>query len=223
MTPRRLGPLDHVVVGYLALSVYEPWARVLIRGAVEGTEFSWGFGLVGGVGAGGWYWLVVALVAYGSMTLSLGWRGDPRRFAAAVVPWALLLVAQSLALVVLDPGSRMVGETIGLDAPAGAMLLPFDVAFLVAVLASLARWRRQHESDRRPAWSAANRIFGLLALLLLAVTAVLFRVGEQHGPSDVAAVASSFTCWVAVNLALYPWSYRGVAGAARTAPPRARG
>lgn len=190
--------------------------RLASPGAVEGSAFSWGLGPIGGTGTSGDYWVVLVAALFGSATLALGWRGPRGPYRLLLPAWGALLVLQSGSAWLLEPEARVIGETVGLDAPLGGAIVAADVAFLIAAVVWTRLDRRAPRVAPPPAWGRLNAIFGFGVLIALAFAAVAFSAGVQHGPSDRVGVGASIVFWVLANAGMAPWDrVRTAAGMAR--------
>jgi len=197
--------LRTAVLAYAAFSFYEPFWRLTVRGAME-PNFQWEYAGIGGTGMSGDYWMLTCAVMFGMVLLYAGWRGRGRAHAWFMLAWMLLLFASSSAIVLADPATKLVLDTLHLELPYVWVIFPLDLVFFILTAVWVFQ-SRQRTAPAQPPWNRTNTVLLLLAVILLPVEYMLFNSGEQHGMADGAGVAVTFVQWVLLNLSFIPWNY----------------
>lgn len=198
--------VHYLVLAYVALSFYEPFWRLAVRGAMEGSAFQWGYAGMKGTGVSGDYWVVVLIAIAGIVLLFLGWRGAGRVCRWIVLVWIALLLLSSIAIVASDPGVKIVADTLNMEIPYALTVLPLDMlSFLLAVI-WLASGRRRKQETMTMQWKRVNTALLVFAAALFVPEYIALNAGEQHGMYDRIGVALTFVQWVLLNLSFLPWT-----------------
>lgn len=185
-----------------------------VRGLMDGPSYEWGLGVIGGSGLGGDYWVIALVAIFTAATLYLGWRGGRGPFAALLLLWHVPFGLLGLAgvLFYLDAIPPLRGDTLDFE-----MSLTW-AALIPTLFAAMAIWwvvrqrRGGQAGDRQPhAWTAANRVIGLIAVALVPVQFFLLRPGEPHDATDQLGVLLTMLQWTLLNLAVVPWRSRAAA------------
>jgi CheY-like chemotaxis protein len=193
---------------YVALSFYEPFWRLLVRGFLE-PNFSWSYAGIGGTGMAGDYWVIAVIVALAIFLLFFGWRGGNRIVQWGIFVWVLLLFSSSLAIMLSDPKTTITAETLHAEIPYMAVFF-LDTLLFIMTAAWMILFGSKNAEASNSGWSRANSVLLVIAVGLIPVEYVLFNGGEQHGLLDGVGVFVTFVQWVILNLALYPWKTYGV-------------
>jgi hypothetical protein len=182
-----------------------------VRGLIDGDSYQWGTMFwgkyFGGYGIQGDYWLLFLQVVFLSILLRLGWRGAKQPFHWLLLLWHVPIGLQAFYSSFTSPEDyRFQGNSLGVDislAWVGPVLFG-GVALLSFfwVMRDLRRDRGKVEVE----WANANRIIGLIAVLLLPIQIVLLTSGEPHGAGDQAGVIVTIVQWILINLALVPFA-----------------
>lgn len=184
-------------LGLFSLTTIIFWLP-LIRGAFDGSTYTWGVSGFGGRGTGGDYWLPVIGTVLGLAVLAAGWRGIRWAFGA-IGTWSTVLLVGVLVRAVSHPEEfRFRGDTLGIEVSL-AWLGPVLLAgMLAASLVAARQAPRTPPSTARP-WDRRNRVW--LALLggLLPVQFLLLRSGAPGSGRDQLGVVLTIGQWFLVG------------------------
>lgn len=185
----------------------------LVRGVMDGESYQWANGFWGmllkGSGVRGDYWLLVLQALFGISLLYLGLRGARQPFHWLLLLWHVPMGVQAFYDAITSPEAyRFRGDSLGVDVSlAWAGPLFFGGLALLSIFWVVRDLRRTREKVLIE-WTLTNRIFLLIALLLLPIQFVLLNSGEPHGPGDQAGVILTMLQWWFIYFALFPWPAR---------------
>jgi hypothetical protein len=198
-----------IILSYVALSFYEPFWRLLIRGLLE-PNFTWNYAGFKGSGVLGDYWVIFIIIILGMCMLFFGWRGGNRIVQWSIFIWVFLLFSSSLVIILSDPKTKIVAETLQVELPYMWVILPFDALFFILTTVWIIFFRKMNRTVSRPRWKCVNSTLVAVAIGLIPVEYILFNAGEQHGLLDGVGVFVTLIQWLILNLAFYPWNTRKV-------------
>jgi hypothetical protein len=202
MTPRakRLFPI--VMGGTIVTTVFAWLPLVRIVGRPEG--YHWRLFGIGGSGTEGPFGVFVILAAYAFTMVFTGMRGPHGLFRVMLVLWHGAL-AGGVVVASVRSGFAAAWEGQGLH-----FSIPMPVAAVpVVVLAALAVvWAVKRRPDDRPPTStgrsSVNRGKLALAIVLLPLAIVLFRLGTNYNWVTALAILVTIPQWVLLLTAFDP-------------------
>jgi hypothetical protein len=146
-----------IILSYVALSFYEPFWRLLVRGLLE-PNFNWNYAGINGTGVSGDYWVIFVVIALGMCMLFFSWRGGNRIVQWSIFIWVCLLFSSSLVIILSDPGTKIVAETLHIELPYMWVILPFDALFFVITAVWMIFYRKMNGGVPRPRWIRVNSV-----------------------------------------------------------------
>lgn len=174
-----------------------------MRGLFRPDISTWSVMGVQGTGRGGSYLVFPALAACALAMFYLYGRNRLRSlFQSMLAAWHGLLTLIVVAGVFGEtgPGSFQ-GAIWGVSVPLTILIVPF-AGFLILTMAWIARERRStHHRVERP-WTAIDLRALIIAVLLLPIAIVLFRIGEGIDWYTRLATASTVAQWILLAGAL---------------------
>jgi polyferredoxin len=202
----RKDPLLAVILLWTALFAGVLVWLPLVRGATQGTAYSWALTAgIGGRGIGGAYWVLIIGAAFVLALLYLGWRGGRQPFHWLLLGFQVPLAAAVTYAAWTDPkGFRFEGATLGLDV---SLALIGPVLFCGIACAAIF-WVLRDLRARRPRqvaewdWTRAARVRLLLLVAIIPLEVLMFRSGGIQSAQNVIGVALVGWQWVLVNRVL---------------------
>lgn len=147
--------LRNIILAYVALSFYEPFWRLLVRGLME-PDFTWNYAGIRGIGVSGDYWVISVVITLGMCMLFFSWRGGDRIVQWSIFIWVFLLFSTSLAIILSDPGAKIVAETLHIELSYKWVIFPIDALFFVITAVWMIFFRKINEKVPKPRWIRMN-------------------------------------------------------------------
>ncbi|WP_274361735.1 hypothetical protein [Paenibacillus thermotolerans] len=191
------------ILSYVALSFYEPFWRLLVRGLME-PNFMWSYAGLNGTGLSGDYWVIFLIALFGTCMLFWGWRGGHRIVDWGIFIWVALLFCSSLAIILSEPETKITAETLHMELPYIWVVFPVDALFFVLTAIWMIFFRKRTGETRAAEWNRLNGVLLGIAAGMLPVEYFLFNSGEQHGLFDRLGVFATLVQWVILNTAFLP-------------------
>lgn len=191
--------LHSVIMGWLVLTTLVMPPVVLTRSLIQ-ADYRWSHAGFSGTGMEGDLWYVIAVALFAATMLWFGWRGARMPFHAMAVLWTGALSAMfAVGLIEHGQAMRLRADTLGIDIWLG-WFLPAHVLFAALTAGWVVRDLRRKRPPVESEWQRRNTIGLTIAVVLWITAAVLFRIGDLHGASDVAAVFCMFAFWIILNV-----------------------
>ena len=194
-----------LLMSWLTLLFLTAWLP-LVRGAMDGSSYEWGGGLLGfefsGAGLSGDYGFVLAKAAVALALLFFGWRRPNGGFRIALVGWLALMLADTLYNVVTAPEAfRFRGDTLGIDVSL-ALVAPALDGFMLLLGAA---WALKAPALPVPPLARANIALLATAAGLLPVQYLLLSRGGGQDANDVVGVLLTLLGWFLLSAGLGLW------------------
>lgn len=190
----RMTQLRNIVLIWTLLTTTFFWTTTM-RLVLKPEISDWRIFTVGGRGMEGEFWLppLVALIALGAFYLEGRGRLRPL-YHAWLLAWHGALLALALYGALLTGGEISFG-TWGLAVPLWGLVVPFALFFALALWLVVRETRYSHEVPLF-SWQQVDLKPLALAVALLPVAVVFFRLGEGFDGWVKLAVATTILQWV---------------------------
>ena len=214
--------LFSVVMGWTIFTTVFAWLPIVrIVGRAEGYE--WHIGAIGGTGTEGPWWVLVVLPVYAFTMVYTGWRGPRGLFRVLLLVWHLALAGLVVFSAVRGGfGASWEGQGLHWSVPMPIVAVPI-VILTGLVVAWVIRDRRQAGLPVAAGWAAANTRKLIMAIALLPVAIVLFRLGTNYNWVTAVAILVTIPQWLLLLTAFEPAPRGDRAYTAENPAPRASG
>lgn len=188
-----------MVMGWLVFTTLVLPPLVLTRSLIQ-SDYRWSTAGFSGTGMGGDSWFVIGISVFVLAMMWYGWRGARMPFHVLAVAWTSALTVVFIAgIIAHGQNMRFRGDTLGINVWLG-WFIPVYVLFTAITIGWALRNLRLKRQRVKPAWSRSNVIGLTIAAGFWLIASVLFRIGDLHGPSDIAGVFCVFAFWITLNV-----------------------
>lgn len=203
MSPRnQASRIEGAVMAWTVLTTVFLWTPTM-RGLFRPDISTWAVLDVEGSGRSGSFWLFPTLAAVALLIFYLYGHNRLRPlFQTLLIGWHSLLTFIVVTGVIRKGGTGFFeGAMWGIRIPLSVLVIPF-AGFLVLAITWIARERSSPHPREETKWTAVDLRALALAVLLLPVTIVLFRVGDGIDWPTRFATAATILQWILLTQAL---------------------
>jgi len=190
-----------VVMAWTIFTTVFVWLPI-VRALARPQGYEWGLFGLHGVGLGGSFWIFPLLALYAALLFGHAWWRHRGLFRALLLVWHLGW-AVLLSWGALSQGSSATwqGQGWGFSAPVWIAAVVYAAFALYVARWAYLDWRAE-AADPAPQWTMKNTRRLVVALTLLLVAFVLFRLGSDYNWVTALAILVTIIQWVTFAEAL---------------------
>ncbi|MEM7351494.1 MAG: hypothetical protein AAF657_11850 [Acidobacteriota bacterium] len=199
--PSPANRLFGVVMAWTVFTTVFVWLPI-VRALARPDGYQWGFFGLRGEGLSGPFWIFPPLALYSALLFGHAWWGHRGLFRSMLllwhIAWAGMLIGSAFAF---GNAARWQGQGWGFDFPIPIIALAYSIFTLLVILWAVLDWR-QSERPEIPRWTPKNSRRLGVAVALLPVAYLLFRLGTNYNWVTALAIGVTIVQWVTFSEAL---------------------
>ena len=190
-----------VVMAWTIFTTVFVWLPI-VRALARPQGYEWGLFGLRGVGLGRSFWIFPLLALYAALLFGHAWWRHRGLFRALLLVWHLgWTVLLTRGMLSQGLAATWQGQGWGFSVPVWIATVVYAGFALYVARWTYLDWRAE-EGDPAPRWTAKNTRRLVVALTLLPVVVVLFRLGNDYNWVTALAILVTIIQWITFAEAL---------------------